>query len=247
MIKYHKNKYAMYEAVLSFLEEGNSRYSDMPELISHKTDFIRKTNEIGLLEDLKNKSTVGRVKDKRVSRKSVMNQALAVAGSIRAYAKKTGNLTLGETMNISKSGFQRIRDTELIIELNSIHEKAEQNREALEGYGITADYFNSFTESINTYTKALGAKDTGKARKSGAVKTLPVLFGEADSILESIDLLMEHYIERDKEFYAGYKSARVIQNRGIRHETPEDGSNKNGKSQTEPELQNASEIKQLQQ
>lgn len=58
-------------------------------------------------------------------------------------------------MNISKSRFQRIRDTELIIELNSIHEKAEQNRETLEAYGITADYFNSFTESINTYSKAL--------------------------------------------------------------------------------------------
>lgn len=44
MIKYDKNKHAMYEAVLAFLEEGSSRYSDMPEFIGHKTDFIRKTS-----------------------------------------------------------------------------------------------------------------------------------------------------------------------------------------------------------
>ena len=84
-------------------------------------------------------------------------------------------------------------------------------------------------------------------KKSGAVKTLPVLISETDSILESIDLFMEHYIEKDMEFYAGYKSARVIQNRGTRHDIPEDVSNKNGKSHSEPELQNASEINQLQQ
>lgn len=247
MKKYQKNKYAMYEAVNSYLDKNSSRYSEIQEFVSLKSSFRRKKEEIGLMEDLKKKSTAGRTKDKRVSRETVINQALAVTGAVRAFAKKTGNLTLEEEFHIPKSGFKLLRDSGLIIELNSIRIKAEQNSEALTGFGITSEYLTDFIQNITLYTNAVGARDTGKAQKTGAIETLQKLFREADSILESIDLLMDQYINSDVEFYSGYKSARVIMNLGIRHDIPEDSSNKNGKTQSQPELQNASEITQIQQ
>ena len=43
------------------------------------------------------------------------------------------------------------------------------------------------------------------------------LFKETDDILDSIDRLMENYKVSNGEFYAGYKTSRVIKDLGIRH------------------------------
>lgn len=61
------------------------------------------------------------------------------------------------------------------------------------------------------HSKALGAQDTGGAEKKKARnKSLSTLIKDADSVLDSIDKLMENYKNSNEEFYAGYKTARVI-------------------------------------
>ncbi len=208
----------MYEAVDSFLEMNNDIYAGTEEFVIHRNSFRHKLDEIGLKEDERNKATTGKTREKRVTKNSVVTQALAVAGAIRAFAKKAGNITLEETTRFSQTKFNKLRDQELIIELNSINEKAVTYRDSISKYGIPAEDLDNFRESILIYSEAVGAKDTGGATKKGAFKSLKDLFSETDSLLESLDLLMEHYIKSDAEFYAGYKAARVIRNLGIRHE-----------------------------
>lgn len=225
MIKNQKNKYSMYDAVSAFLDENSSNYSGNEEFTEHINSFKASVNTIELKEDLRNKATKGKVTDKNINRESVTNQALGIAGALYAMAKKNGNVTLLESVKYTKSGLNRFRDTGLVIELNSIKEKAVEYSEAITRYGISSDRLAEFTENIKIYEDALAAKASGGATKSGAVKSLLTLFKETDDILDSIDRLMENYKVSNSEFYDGYKTSRVIKDLGIRHkgENSEDG------------------------
>lgn len=112
-------------------------------------------------------------------------------------------ITLMETTRITKSRLELLRDDVLVIELNSIKDKAIDNAEAITNYGVPAERLTKFINSITQYTKALGARASGGSQKTGATKSLTTLFKEADSMLDSIDRLMENYRDTHKEFYDG--------------------------------------------
>lgn len=207
----------MYEAVTAYLENNSSKYSDNAEFTDHFSSYRAAVTEIALTEDQRSKAVTGKTKSKNILREQVTEQALAVAGAVYSFAKKSGNVSLLESTDQNKSKLDRFRDTVLVIELNFIKDKALENSQAMEGYGFTAQKLSEFADNINAYANAVGAKAAGGAAKSGASKSLVTLFKDASDILDSIDRLMEIYRGSDEEFYQGYKSARVVKDLGIRH------------------------------
>lgn len=216
MIKNQKNKYTMYESVSAYLGKNSSVFEENEEFKEHFNSFRTSLIDIELKEDQRNKATKGRTTDKNISRETVTEEALGVAGALYAMAKKNGDVALRESVNLSKSKLKNFRDAGLMIELNSIKEKAVENSSEISRYGISPDKLAKYIDLITSYENALGARYTGGATRSGASKSLLNLFREADSTLDSIDRLMENYKVRNTEFYNGFKSSRVIKDLGIR-------------------------------
>lgn len=222
MQKRQKNKFSMYGTVHTFLEDKSAVYADNEEFNLHRISLKENIAEIRLKDDAGKKATKGKAKNKEVTRTYVTKQALAVAGALYAFAKKSGNQTHIASMDLTKSKLDKLRDSELITELESILEAANGKKSDLLKYDITQAKLESFAANIMTYSIALGAQDTGGAIKKGAFKSLSTLFKDADSLLDSIDKLMENYKDSNEEFYAGYKTARVIKDLGIRHNEEEE-------------------------
>ena len=225
MLKNQKNKYAMFNGVLAHLEKNSSKYTDNEEFINHRDSFKSKAESIESKEDERSKVTSGKTKDKLFKREKVTLFALGVAGAICAYAKKSGFITVAESTKLTKSKLNGLRDNVLLIELKSIREKAELYSEAISKYGYPAEKLEEFANSILQYSIALRAKANSGAVRTGATKSLKILFKEADIMLDSIDRLMENYRDTQKEFYDGYKASRVIKNLGIRHNPEEEPDN----------------------
>lgn len=221
MIKRQKNKLSMYGTVRTYAADNSSVYSDNEEFVSHVSSLNLTLDEIGLKEDVRKKATSGKTKAKTVTRAFVSKQALGVSGAIYAYAKKTGDQTLISTANIRKSKLDRLRDTELMIELLSIKAKGTELSTEIAKFGVPASKLDEYSRNIEIYSKAIGASGTGGAVKKGAFKTLKTLFEEADSIIDSMDRMVENYSDSHAEFYAGYKTARKIKDLGIRHDEAE--------------------------
>ena len=238
MQKRQKNKFAMYGTVHTFLDDKSAIYADNEEFNLHRISLKQNIADIRLKDDAGKKATKGRSKDKEVNRDSVTAQALAVAGALYAFAKKTGDQPLIASADLTKSKLDKLRDSELITELNSVKVKANEKSAELIKFGIPLSQLESYTTNIETYSKALGAQDTGGAEKKGAYKSLSTLIKDADSVLDSIDKLMENYKNSNEEFYAGYKTARVIKDLGIRHKDDEEGE---GEEQDAPEQKSADE------
>ena len=218
MIKRQKNKLSMYGTVRTYAEDNSSVYSDNEEFVSHVSLLNLTLDEIGLKEDVRKKATSGKTKAKKVTRAFVSKQALGVSGAIYAFAKKTGDQTLMAKTDIKKSKLKKLRDTELMIELNSIKVKGMELSSEIAKFGIAASKLDAYLRNIEIYSKAIGASSTGGAVKKGAFKTLKTLFEEADSFIDSMDRMVENYSDSHAEFYAGYKAARKIKDLGIRHD-----------------------------
>lgn len=215
--KNQKNKYSMYIGVRAYLDDHSEGYSDNEEFNDHINNFKSILQDIAAKEDERSKATLGKVKNKSRMRKEATELALAVSGAIYSFAKKTGDVALRESMDLRSSDFKKFRDSVLLIELNSIKDKAAQYSADIARYGITADKLTEYGEKTAKYAEALGAKDTGSATRSGASKTMISLFREADSLLDSMDRIMAYYKVSDQDFYEAYKAARVIRDLGIRH------------------------------
>jgi len=221
MIKRQKNKLSMYGTVRTYAEDNTSVYSDNEEFVSHVSLLNLTLDEIGLKEDVRKKATSGKTKAKKVTRDFVSKQALGVSGAIYAYAKKTGDQPLMAKTDIKKSKLKKLRDTELMIELLSIKAKGTELSLEIAKFGIPASKLDAYVSNMEIYSKAIGASGTGGAVKKGAFKTLSTLFEEADSIIDSMDRMVENYSDSHAEFYAGYKAARKIKDLGIRHDEVE--------------------------
>jgi len=221
MIKRQKNKLSMYGTVRTYAEDNSSVYSDNEEFISHVSLLNLTLDEIGLKEDVRKKAKSGKTKAKKVTRAFVSKQALGISGAIYNFAKKTGDQPLMAKTDIKKSKLKKLRDTELMIELLSIKAKGTELSSEIAKFGVPASKLDAYVRNIEIYSKALGASDTGGAVKKGAFKTLKTLFEEVDSIIDSMDRMVENYSDSHAEFYAGYKAARKIKDLGIRHDEAE--------------------------
>ncbi len=207
----------MFTGVRAYLDDHSTGYTDNEEFTEHVNTFKSILHNIEATENERSKATTGKVRNKAEMRKAATDFGLAVAGAIYSYAKKKGDILLMESVNYKISHLNKYRDAGLVIELTSIRDIAARFPEDLAKYGITADKFEEFESKIAQYKDAIGAKNTGTATKSGAKKTMQTMFKEADSIVDSIDRLMNNFRIADPDFYAGYKSARVIKDLGYRH------------------------------
>jgi len=210
----------MLATVHAYVTENSAVYSDTEEFLSGIAKLENLLVLIKNKEDERSTVATGKTKDKNVTRKSVSDFAVMVAGAIYAYGKKSENVVLTEKVNISFSFLRSLRNHDLVIVLNSIRELAEENSAAIDPFGVTAEKLLEYKARVTQYSKALSAKDSSGASKSSAVKSLRQLFKECDDILDTLDKLVEGYSENNAAFYNGYKAARVIKNLGIRHEQP---------------------------
>ena len=210
----------MLATVYAYAAENSNVYSDTEEFVSGIAKLKGLLDLIKDKEDERSTVVTGKTKDKNVTRKSVSDFAVMVAGAIYAYGKKSENVVLTEKVNISLSFLNSLRNHDLVIVLESIVELAEENSAVLVPFGITAEKLLEYKARVTQYSKALSAKDSSGASKSSAVKSLRHLFKECDDILDTLDKLVKGYIESNAAFYNGYKAARVTKNLGIRHEQP---------------------------
>lgn len=220
MIRYQKNKNSMLATVHAFVTENSAVYSDTEEFVSGIAKLENLLVLIKNKEDERSTVATGKTKYKNVSRKSVSDFALMVAGAIYAYGKKSENVVLTEKVNISATFLTSLRNHDLVRVLESIMELAEENIAAIVPFGITAEKLSEYKARVTQYSKALSAKDSSGASKTSAAKSLRQLFKDSDNVTDTLDKLVEGFKESNAAFYNGYKAARVTKNLGIRHDQP---------------------------
>lgn len=206
-----ENKYTMYKAVETLLDNNAVKTATIPALTTAITNFKNFIVQISDMEQARSTSTSGKAADKKQKEDALISEAVPVAAALKALGSATNNTELAVIGKATKSSLYALRDTELDKDTQIIHDTANENIADLADYGVTAATLTSLQTRIDDFIAALGVREEGSALRVAAGIEVSSLFKDNDIILKNqMDAMMEQFRESDTLFYNEYQSARTI-------------------------------------
>ena len=222
MRKNQENRFTMIKTVRTFLEQNQDIVTNISELANVQAQLKGIYDNLKAKDKEKKNSFEGKALVKLASKERVIKSSLAVSAALFAFAKKSGNIELAGLTDITRSSLDLMRDTMLVEAMEGLRNLATANISELGPYGVTQSKLDEFTAKIEEYDDSIGKKETGMVKRKGAVKSLKLLFSEADEVFLVMDKLVNGMEEDDKQvFVRGYNDSRKIQNLGVRHRKEE--------------------------
>ncbi len=159
--------------------------------------------------------TTGATQDKAQVRLSFEEKILEVADQLSALAEKNKNANLAAQVEMTLSSLDKLADDDLETAGKRVSGLATANLAALADYGIMQADVTALDSVTTQFHGVKSAPRTAIAGRAGETDTLPDELSVLTSILRNrLDKQMTRFKKSHPEFYAGYRSARVIVDRG---------------------------------
>lgn len=176
-------------------------------------NLINQIQSASLLQNM-NKSGV------RIN-KNELRQNLVIVGAdvsrrIAAYATMINNDTLLNEVQFSDYELNRLADIRLKETVQVIYDRGLAYVTNVANYGLNNQMLASLLNALNAFNTAIPKPRLTVTEKKQATDQLIVLFKEADALLVKIDVLVDIVKLNQPVFHGGYKSMRMLIDRGIR-------------------------------
>jgi len=210
-----ENQFSMAKAVQQVLNNNIAIVSALPAFSTAKNDLDTVISAINEAAQSQLQKVTGTAQDKEQAAAAAIEKALALIGPAKSYAKSEENNTLFQSLNFTRSGLQKMRDTELSDTLTTISKTLEGIIPELATYGITAPDLADLDTSIETYSSLISAPRSAINNKSAATAAVAQAFINLKPVFIRLDGLIEGQKTANPVFYNAYKMARVVvDNRG---------------------------------
>jgi hypothetical protein len=209
------NRSEMFNTVSAVMQSNSTAWSGTPALVTAVNDLNGKISAIAAKAGSQQTPITGAAAQKEQARNNVEAKTLEVADAIGAFAAANNDANLGAQVELTASTLDRMPDDALEETAQRIAGVAATNATALLPYGVTGDdveELNNLTVEFHDMKTAPRAAVAGRAAQT---ETLPDLLTETTSLLRNrLDKLMTKYKRTNPVFFAAYRSARVIVDRG---------------------------------
>lgn len=156
-------------------------------------------------------STAGITAGKGTSKQTVSEKTARIAGLAYAYAEKTANPEMQAVVDVSKSELKEMKDGELALRCQEIHDLAAANQVALQDYGVTVAKLADLQTAIDGFAQTAQKPRAAITDRSVVKADLKTKFAQANKIFKKrLDRLIEDYAETHPDFVAAYKAKRII-------------------------------------
>ncbi len=218
MTSNQERKLSMYQVVYALLTSTLASIIAQMPLINQM--IITLGTNINAILDYESSQILDRT-GIRQTKKSLAEQliikAIDIANRISAYAANTGNLVLLKEVNYSLSYLEKQADNVLLSEVNTIHQKANDNITNLEDYGLLPNDLVEFKQSIDQFEVYIPKPRASILEKKDATVSLKQLFVNTDALLKNnLDPLIKVVQFSQPHFYKTYKESRNIIQAGTR-------------------------------
>ena len=158
-----------------------------------------------------NRKTEGLTQKKNEFRKKLNITTDVFLGIFRSYAKTTGNSELYENSDKSISEIKKIKDTEIMVLVNTTKIYASKHLDDLTDYGMTEKMISDYGKEADGFINYLTAPQEIIAERKTATEHLKKLFKQLDEQLtEYLDNHMMQFKTKEPQFYSDYENARII-------------------------------------
>jgi hypothetical protein len=215
---YAENRFSMYRAVCALLKENEGQFSGIPGL-SQALKELDKTCSLIIETDNRYKYIAkGATDAKRNAQHELVESILKTGGVMFVAGKKDENDNLKKISDVTYSGLNKMRDTELLGKGRIIFENAKTYQDRLKT--INSDIEAEIAElekHLTDFDKTLNSRDTKTSESHTAHQELETILDKADDIVnDEIDNLMEGLKTKNSTLFNDYHRTRLIKDLGIR-------------------------------
>lgn len=213
MTSVQEAKLNMFNAVIAYCDESTAITASLPAFATDLAAFKSSVENIDETAQLEAQVISGIAINKADLKDGLCNSAETLAAALFAYATAEDNVILQQKANYSMSDFQRLKDDELVIITQNLHDVAVPIVASLENYGVTVGTLADFEDLIEDYNDSVSAPRNAAALRKTYVAQLKTLFKVSDDFLKDrLDKLAIHFKQSQPEFYFTYKNNRRIIN-----------------------------------
>ncbi|MCX6149223.1 MAG: hypothetical protein NTX22_01720 [Ignavibacteriales bacterium] len=214
------NKVNMFERVAAYLALFKTKIVYSTAFQEAINSLEELTEAIWAKDNEKSGATSGKIDTKTQSGAALVTQTLKVTAALFLWGKKNKNDEIKALAGIKKSEFNGLRDAQKVNKAKAIYEAAKDKD--LTFAGVEAADINQLNTIADEFKGGITDIGSGASKRISAGVSLDEMITQGDTaIKEDIDNFMQAYVDKNPEFYTGYKAARVIYDKGGKHKTQE--------------------------
>lgn len=204
-------KLTMSRTTEQILDDNASIVAAVPALVTLIVVFKGVIAAILNASQLAGVNLTGIAADKGSAKNHLALMASDFADIIKSFASATKNATLKQEVNYSYTKLSKMRDEALAPVCRIIHDRAQENLDALRDYGITTQKLALLDAAIDDYAAKSPNTRTAIVNRRAQTANLRILFKQLDEILnDQMDGLMKNFRVSHPDFYNAYLAAREI-------------------------------------
>jgi hypothetical protein len=165
-----------------------------------------------------NNTKVGKTAAKHAAEDELIDILVPAAHALYTIGKEKKLPDVMEQTDSTDRDVRRMRDTDLAEKADEIAKLAVRFTAELADYGFNAAKISLLRAKVDTYSQAIGLRESSVGEHSGAYVALQQLYDQADELLgDELDRLIELIRIPEPQIYDQYFALRSVKDLGVVH------------------------------
>jgi hypothetical protein len=212
-----RNAIAMAKTVRTYMNQGASKWNGLPAFVTVMTELDTMIGDVNSSVQRQETPTTGITLDKATARNALEELILEVGGALFALANslQPPNHAMAAEVSVNPSDLDTMAEQRIDDVATRICRHADKHKDVLDSdFGVTGDRIAELDAARTAFQGVKSNPRSAIAGKAGETATLPEKIRGIKSLLRlRLDKMMLRFRTADPEFYAGYRTARVIVDR----------------------------------
>jgi hypothetical protein len=205
------NQYDMYLRVHKTLGNYRPVWNDNPPFTANYEAFTENLQAIKQLQSKLHADTTTLSQQKAAMREQLTEMTVRLVKKLRSFAADTRNHGLTNHLDHTKSGLEKLRESQLPPVCLVVCEKGNAYLDQLGHYGVTAAELEQVRVLAGQYEAILPETKLAISTGKQATEALAERFRRINLLLsEQLDGKLEQFQEGHADFYAAYFAARNV-------------------------------------
>jgi len=217
MNKKQNDNLSMLHGVQNHFNVNTAIWSSNIPISDVKTALSAKLEQIAQAALMQSTDSTGATIDKARLRSDLEAKGFFVCSVLRAYANLNPGYQLYKRLQITKAGFVRFRENDLLVAIDDLDAAAAPIIEFLVPFGVTQSTLDELMAARAAFHNIMNRPDEITGNRKNATLLITQLLKEAVALLEGkMDHMMEIFRSTEPQFFNVYFNDRAIHHIGRR-------------------------------
>ncbi len=209
-----EDRFGMLIKMELFLSNNAATLAINPDIAIIQGGIVQNNTDIIQADSTATRNLTGITLDKNQYRTNVENSLLTVAGAARGYYTTNSDLSKKRMVTFVKTDITRLRDSDVIIKADQVHDVADPIKTSLAAWGVADTDVDALPTHVATYRQWLQKPASERNISTVAGINVDKEFEDSDELLGNLDDHMSVYEYTNNLLFQNYRLSRAIDDSG---------------------------------